>query len=392
MIRIFSVMMPPVETVETVQTGLPKPATISFSAMTLQWFAAEDEGRTEEPTEQKIRKAREDGKVAKSADMSSTIVLLSSVIVLALLGRGMFSTMQDMVKYYFGFISEPNITMILSQAFISFFTRMLFPIAVATLVAGFLGNVIQVGFLFTTKPIVPDFKRISPNFPKYFQRVLFSSEALFNLFKSIFKIVIVITISLLNIWARLSEIVALVYRPFMEGFFLIADITFFVLLEAAIVMLAFSFLDYWFQRRKHRDSLKMTKQEVKEERKNYEGDPQVKARLRQRMREILQSNMMRNVPQADVVVANPTHYAVALEYRQESMEAPMVVAKGQDNLAERIKALAAEFDVPVMENKPLARALYADVEVGDQVPVRHYQAVAEILKLVYRMNDAKEAG
>ncbi len=137
---------------------------------------------------------------------------------------------------------------------------------------------------------------------------------------------------------------------------------------------------------------KMTKQEVKEERKNYEGDPQVKARLRQRMREILQANMMRKVPEADVVVTNPTHFAVALEYQRASMDAPRVTAKGQDHLAQRIKAIAAENDVPVMENKPLARALYADVEVGDQIPVQHYQAVAEVLKLVYRMNNQKEAG
>jgi flagellar biosynthetic protein FlhB len=199
-------------------------------------------------------------------------------------------------------------------------------------------------------------------------------------------------ISYLNIQSRIQEILSLVRRPFMDGFFLIADLAFVIIVEAAIVMLIFSLLDYWFQRRQHRDSLKMTKQEVKEERKNYEGDPQVKARLRQRMREILQANMMRKVPEADVVVTNPTHFAVALEYQRASMDAPRVTAKGQDHLAQRIKAIAAENDVPVMENKPLARALYADVEVGDQIPVQHYQAVAEVLKLVYRMNNQKEAG
>lgn len=376
---------------------LPEPfpeavETVSFSSMTLQWFAAEDEGRTEEPTEQKIRKAREEGKVAKSADVSSTIVLLSEIAVLAVFGRGIFTTMQDMMKYYLGFVSAPEITATLSQAFLSFFIRMLLPTAIAAVISGVLGNVIQVGFLFTTKPLVPDFKRISPNFFKYFKRALFSDEAIFNFLKSVVKVAIVASISIFNVWLRIGEIVALVRRPFIEGFLLIADIAFLVLLEAAIAMLVFSLLDYWFQRRKHRESLKMTKQEVKEERKNYEGDPQVKARLRQRMREILQSSMMRNVPRANVVVTNPTHYAVALEYRRESMEAPMVVAKGQDHLAERIKTIAHEFNVPIMENKPLARALYADVEIGDQVPVRHYQAVAELLKLVYRMQDRTEVG
>ena len=363
-----------------------------FSTMTLQWFAAEDEGRTEDPTEQKIKKAREEGKVAKSQDLSSTIVLLGSIIALALLGRGMFATMQDMMKYYFGFAANPIIDSTLVLAFFSFFARIILPIAAIAFVAAFLGNVLQVGFLFTTKPLVPDFKRIAPNVPKYFKRVMFSTEALFNLSKNIVKVFIVLVISILNVWGRLDEIANLVRRPFMVGFSLIADLTLVIILETTIVMLIFSFLDYWFQRRKHRESLKMTKQEVKEERKNYEGNPQVKARLRQRMREILQSNMIRQVPQADVVVTNPTHFAVALEYRRESMESPMVVAKGQDHLAERIKAIAAEHHVPVLENKPLARALYADVEVGDQVPVRHYQAVAELLKLVYRMNSSQKVG
>ncbi len=365
-----------------------------FSNMDLQWFAAEEEGRTEEPTEQKIRKARKEGKVAKSQDVSSTIVLLAGIGILALVGKNLFTTMQDMMKFYLGYVSATPVgdSGILVRAFFSFFVRLTLPIGIASFIAAFVGNVIQVGFLFATKPITPDFKRIAPNFARYFKRTLFSTEALFNLIKSIVKVVIVVGISFLNIQARIDEITALVRRPFMEGFFLISDMAFLVILQAAIVMLLFSLLDYWFQRRQHRESLKMTKQEVKEERKNYEGDPQVKARLRQRMREILQNNMIRRVPEADVVVTNPTHYAVALEYRRSSMEAPMVSAKGQDHVAQRIKAVALENDVPVMENKPLARALYADVEIGDQISVQHYQAVAELLKLVYRMNNREEAG
>ncbi len=365
-----------------------------FSSMTLQWFAAEDEGRTEDPTEQKIRKAREEGKVAKSQDVSSTIVLLGGIAVLALMGRSIFTTLQDMMKFYLSLVSEAPVqgSGILARAFFEYFTRIMLPIAAVVFVAAFVGNVVQVGFLFTTKPLKPDFKRIAPNFAKYFKRSLFSSEALFNLGKSIVKVVIVVGISFLNVQARIQEILALVRRPFMEGFFLISDLAFAIIVQASIVMLIFSLLDYWFQRRQHRDSLKMTKQEVKEERKNYEGDPQIKARLRQRMREILQANMMRKVPEADVVVTNPTHFAVALEYRRSSMDAPTVTAKGQDHVAQRIKAIAAEHEVPVMENKPLARALYADCEIGDQIPVEHYQAVAELLKLVYRMNNQKEAG
>jgi flagellar biosynthetic protein FlhB len=331
-----------------------EPEDLLFASMNLQWFAAEDEGRTEDPTEQKIRKAREEGKVAKSQDVTATVVLLGIIAALALVSRGIFNTLQDMMKYYLSLVSSPPVddSGILVSAFFGYFTRIMLPIAAVAFVAAYIGNVVQVGFLFTTKPLKPDFKRIAPNFVKYFKRSLFSTEALFNLIKSIVKVVIVVGISYLNIQSRIQEILSLVRRPFMDGFFLIADLAFVIIVEAAIVMLIFSLLDYWFQRRQHRDSLKMTKQEVKEERKNYEGDPQVKARLRQRMREILQANMMRKVPEADVVVTNPTHFAVALEYQRASMDAPRVTAKGQDHLAQRIKAIAAENDVPVMENKP----------------------------------------
>jgi flagellar biosynthetic protein FlhB len=162
------------------------------------------------------------------------------------------------------------------------------------------------------------------------------------------------------------------------------------MVEAAIAMIIMSLPDYLFQRYQHRESLKMTKQEVKEERKTTEGDPQIRGRLRERMRDLLGQNQLQNVPEADVVVTNPTHYAIALQWDQERMVAPMVTAKGQDNIAQRIREVAKENNVPIMENKPLARALYSEVEIGDTIPERYYEVMAIILAEVYRMSGKEQ--
>jgi flagellar biosynthetic protein FlhB len=359
-----------------------------LDGMTLQWFAAEDEGRTEDPTEHKIKKAREEGKVAKSPDLSGSIVLLFSIVLLAIIGTTIVTSLADLMRYYLGNSAEIDITKDhqLGISILENFTNIALPIGVVAFIAALLGNIIQVGFLFSTKPIKPDFKRIAPNFAKYFKRTIFSTEAIYNLAKSFGKIIIIALIAFLNISADLPEIMNLVKKGFMDGFLRIAGTAFAILIEAAIVLLVLSAVDYMFQRKQHRDSLKMTKQEIKEERKTYEGDPLVKSRLRQRMREILQGNMLQKVPEADVVVTNPTHFAVALEYKQISMDAPTVTAKGQDHMAQRIKQVAYDSEVPVMENKPLARALFADVEIGETIPEKYYEAVVLVLKEVYRAN------
>jgi flagellar biosynthetic protein FlhB len=175
--------------------------------------------------------------------------------------------------------------------------------------------------------------------------------------------------------------------PFMVSFTFIAALAFRVVVEVAIAMLVFSIFDYLFQRRQHIESLKMSRQEVKEERRMYEGDPLVKSRLRERMRQILSRNMLKAVPRADVVITNPTHYSVALEYNRIINPAPVVVAKGLDNMAMKIREIAKESSVPLVENKPLARALYREVEIGDVIPEQYYEVFATILAEVYRINN-----
>jgi flagellar biosynthesis protein FlhB len=351
----------------------------------LQWFAAEDEGRTEDPTEQKIRKAREDGKVAKSAEFTSALVLLFPIVALGFLAPHSFGVMQEMIRYFLSVISVGEVLPEHMAAFLSYMMRLTGPIAAVAFAGALFGNIIQVGFLFTTKTITPDLTRIAPNFAKFFQRSFFSGEALFNLTKSVVKVVVIGIIAFININSELEKFAFFVSAPFELAFQTTAAVAFRILVQSAIALLLLSLPDYLFQRRQHRESLKMTKQEVKEERKNVEGDPLIKSRLRERMRDVLSQNMMRKVPEADVVITNPTHYAVGMEWDRERMVAPMVTAKGKDNLAQRIKTLARENSVPIVENKPLARALYAEVEIGEVIPEQYYEVMAAVLAEVYRL-------
>jgi flagellar biosynthetic protein FlhB len=352
----------------------------------LQWFAAEDEGRTEEPSEHKIRKAREEGKVAKSAEFSSSLVLLAGIATLGLLGNYMLQSFVDMLRFFLSVVgSSGGFNRSLLLAFLSWGARIGLPVLSVAFVAAILGNVAQVGLLFTAKPITPDFSRVTPRFGRWLSRSFGSPEALFNLAKAIIKIALIAVIAYLNIRAEIPRLTLLAASAFLSGVSVIAQIAFRILMEAAIAMLAFSAIDYWFQRRQHLESLKMSRQEVKEERKMYEGDPLTRSRLRERMREIMRRNMLKAVPKADVVITNPTHYAVALEYNRALMPAPTVVAKGADMIAQRIKDIAFENNVPVMENKPLAQALYREVEIGDVIPEKFYEVMSTILAEVYRL-------
>ena len=360
--------------------------------VSLQWFAAEDEGRTEDPTEQKIRKAREEGKVAKSSEFSSSITLLFPVLTIGILGSYIFSTLIEMMTFFLGMSGEIDVTTEgrLVAAFFEYFLRITTPIFAVAFIAAIFGNILQVGFLFSTKPITPDLNKIVPKFGKFFQRSFFSGEAAFNLGKALFKIVIIALIAFLNVRAEIDKIGRLASVSYLLSFQTIVQIAFRILVEASIALIVLAIPDYIFQRRQHRESLKMSKQEIKEERRMSDGDPLVRSRLRERMRELLSRNMMQNVPRADVVVTNPTHFAVAMEWNRDMMEAPMVLAKGQDNIAFRIREIADENNVPIIENKPLARALYAEVEIGDIIPEQYYEVMAIVLAEVYRMNGRVE--
>jgi flagellar biosynthetic protein FlhB len=354
----------------------------------LQWFAAEDEGRTEDPTEYKIRKAREEGKVAKSAELTSSVILLVGIVIIAIMASTILNTTLEMMQFFFinNTTIDVSTDMRLWPLFFKYFIKMTLPIMITVFIAALLGDLIQVGFLFTAKPLTPDFNKITPKIGRYLQRTLFSAEAVFNLGKAIFKVIIVAVIAYLNITGDFAQLCGLIQKPFLAGLGLISAIAFRIIVEAAIAMLALSIFDYLFQRRQHRESLKMSKQEIKEERKMFEGDPLIKSRLRERMRELLSKNMLKAVPKADVVITNPTHYAIAMEWNRLSMQAPVVTAKGMNEIALKIKEVALAHAIPVMENKPLAQALYKEVEIGEAIPERFYEVVATVLAEVYRLN------
>ncbi len=352
----------------------------------LQWFAAEDEGRTEEPSETKLRKAREEGKVAKSQELIGAVGLLFPTLALLLLGPYFVRTMREMLIFYLNLVGKTDITRDsgpIVAAFFSYFIRLTLPIAAVAVIGAIFSNVLQVGFMFSAKPITPDFSKIVPRFGQYFKRTLFSMEGLFNFAKSLIKIIIIGVMAFLTIQGEFDKLRRLFEGPFWPSITFIFSLTMRLVIEVGVAMLALAIPDFIFQRRQFMESLKMSKQEVKEERKMQEGDPLIKGRMRERMRELLSRNMAANVPKADVVITNPTHYAIALEWDREKMAAPTVTAKGTDEMAQRIKRIAAENGVPLVENRPLARALYSDVEIGDTIPEKYYQAIAAVLAHVY---------
>jgi flagellar biosynthetic protein FlhB len=278
---------------------------------------------------------------------------------------------------------------IVREAFFHYIIRLALPIVAVSMVAAVFANLVQTGFLFTTKPLVPNFSKIIPHFGRYFQRTLFSMEGLFNLAKSVVKMIIIGAVSFFIIRSEIKQLANLQTIDLWMGITIIASLAIRMLIISALLLLVLSIPDVMFQRWHHKESLKMSKQEVKEERKMYEGDPQIKARLRQRMREIMTRNMITNVPKADVVVTNPTHFAVALEYNREIMRAPQVTAKGADEMAFRIRRIATDNQVPIVENRPLARALYAETEVGDVVPDAYFEVVAAVLAKVWNLSEER---
>ncbi|MDP3179159.1 MAG: flagellar biosynthesis protein FlhB [Spirochaetaceae bacterium] len=356
------------------------------SRIHLQWFAAEDEGRTEEPTDYKIRKAREEGRVAKSQELVGAVGLLFPAVALAILAPYLASTVREMLLHFLTISTQIDIATDpgpVALAFFSYFAKLTLPLALTAVVAAIFSNVLQVGFLFTLKPITPDFSRIVPRFGQYLRKTLFSTEGLFNFAKSVVKVSIVGIVAYSMIQGELDKLITVFATPFWTAVGFVWSLVIRLIVTTAVALLALSIPDYLFQRRQYMESLKMSRQEIKEERKMQEGDPLVKSRLRERMRELLARNMAANVPKADVVITNPTHFAVALEWDRDRMAAPVVTAKGIDEVALRIRRIAEDNGVPLVENRPLARALYADVEIGDAIPEKYYQAIATVLAHVY---------
>lgn len=353
-----------------------------------QWFAsAEEEGRTEEPSEYKLRKAREEGRVAKSQEINGSLVMLLTVGCLLIIGGWLFNNIVAVIRFYFDRCATMEITdPAVFGVFLEYLVRCFLPIAIVAIVAAVAGNIIQTkGFIFSVKPITPNFSKILPKFGEYFKRTIFSGQGLFNIFKSLFKVAVIFFSAYLIIKNELPKLLALENVSLWTGVVYLSKLVAKLLLIASVIFLGVSIPDYFVQRHEFMEQMKMSKQEVKEEYKELEGDPYTKSRLRQYMREMMSQNVYENVAKADVVITNPTHYAVAVLYDRDTMQGPTVMAKGVDSLALRIKEIARENNVEIVENKPLARALYAQVEIGDIIPREFWEALSIILQRIYRM-------
>jgi len=363
-----------------------KPTKNLYPHIHLQWFAsAEDEGRTEAPSDLKLRKAREEGRVPKSQELTGGLVLLLPVLTLVLLAPWLLQGFVQIIRYYMERCTTANITDgELMVEFLYSMVRMVLPIAATAIVAGVVANVIQnKGFIFTTKTIEPKISKILPKFGEYFKKTLFSFEGAFNVVKSIVKVAVIFIAAYLLIRSDVPHLLTLMNTNFWDGIVFISEMTAKLLIITSVIFIIIAIPDYIVQRKQFMESMKMTKQEVKQEYKETEGDPLVKSKLRQYMHEMLRRNIPAAVAKSDVVITNPTHYAVAIQYDSATMAGPMVTAKGVDSLARRIREIAAENKVPLVENRPLARALYAEVEIGEMVPENYYQALAVILANVY---------
>lgn len=362
----------------------------------LQWFAKDGPGgeKTEEPTAKKLSDARKDGKVAKSKELNSAIDLIVLFMLLKIfigyLYDGFLSAFQYTYTRIPDFVksSAKEMTGQGTAAFIQILLtkilQLLLPFFVAGVAVCIIVTILQVGWKVTTKPMKPKFDKFNPI--NGFKRFL-SKDSLFELFKSIVKIFIIAYVAYTSIRKNADELFVLYDIPLVQAIILCGQIILDAGLRIAFVYLILGIVDLVYQKHKFHEEMKMTKQEVKDEYKNTEGSPEVKSKQRQKMQEASRRRMMQDVPKADVIITNPTHISVALQYDSNTAKAPVVLAKGEDYLALKIREVAKESHVEIVENKPLARMLYANVDIGQEIPPELYQAVAEVLAMVYNLKN-----
>ena len=360
----------------------------------LQRFAAEDEGRTEAPTDRRQREEREKGNVPKSQDLVGAAVLLGTSLMLFFLATYMFFSVAEVFKRFLGGelweVTDLDVTTVKRITFQLFWEagRITGPVFLAAIVIGIAASVSQVGFLFTLEPLgfkperlIPDFKRILP-----------VRRTLYNLAKVIVQVAIIAGVGYLIVVSDFLGMLKGGGMGLKQAIGLFAWTSFKLLLVSAIILLALSIPDYLYQRFEYMENLKMNISEARRERKDDEGDPMIRHRQRERGMDLRrQRNMLQDVPRADVVITNPTHFAVALQSDPQLSAAPVVIAKGADHLAFLIRNIARERGVPLRESPHLARMLYRDVEIGQEIPADLYQAVSKILAQLDRFK-ARIAG
>jgi flagellar biosynthetic protein FlhB len=352
----------------------------------------QEQERTEQASPRRKEEARKKGQVAKSQEVASVAVLLGCLAYFYFGSAGLVRKVMEMMHRHLRDAGTTVVSNDTVQGFVfgvvydSFL--MIFPLLLTVVAAAVAANVIQVGFMLSTETLTPSFSKIDPI--KGFRR-LFALKSLAELAKNILKLIIVGTIAYYTVAAEVDNLIPLMHQSIWGILTYFGEVSFKIIFRTCWVLIILAALDYMYQRWEYERGLKMTKQEVKDEFKQTEGEPLVKARIRKLQREAARRRMMSKVPKADVVITNPEHIAVALLYEQSGMAAPVVVAKGAGYLAERIREIARGSEVPLVENKPLARILYRTVDIDQAIPENLYRAVAEVLAYVYGLKTRKAA-
>ncbi len=342
--------------------------------------------KSHDPTPHRRQKAREQGHVARSQDLGSAVLLLAGMLVLLMSGKALIDFLGRYATQQLGgeawLAADADFVAAQWTATLGNLARHLLPILGLTMLVAIAVNVVQVGFLFLPNKLAPDVSRLS--LIKGFGR-LFSLSSAARLAFGIFKILVIGTVAFVSLYGERQKILGLgALAPPEVAVYLLSVLTW-TTVKIGLALLVLALLDYAFQRWKHEQDLKMTPQEIREEMKHLEGDPQIVARRRVVQRQLVLNRLSQMVPKADVVITNPTELAVAIQYEPESMVAPVVVAKGAGLIARRIRRLALEHGIPIVEKKPLAQALYREVEVSQPIPHDKYAAVAEVLAYVYQL-------
>lgn len=345
--------------------------------------------KTEDATEKRISEAREKGDIAKSMEIPSAVVLLSALFTLYYSSGYMLDILKGLTRYYLSNVHTievipDNITVLVMDS-MTYFALLTGPVLAAVFVSALVANYAQVGVVFTTEKIQPELKKIDP-IQGLSQK--FSMQTLNELLKSLLKISLVCFVVYREVTNALPEFMPLMDQEAGQYLSFIAITAFWIFLKCAILIAILAAIDYAFQRWQFMKKMKMTKQEIKEEAKQSEGDPLVKGRIRSIQMEMARNRMMEEVPTADVIITNPTRLAVALRYDSNKMKAPLVVAKGAGLIAKRIREIAIENSVPLVEDKPLAQALFKSVNISQPIPDDLFQAVAEVLAYVYKVRKA----
>ena len=364
--------------------------------LNLQFFAKDGPGgeKTEPATSKKLNDIRKEGQVAKSKELITAVSLMSLFIILKIylskLGTGLidvytqvYNSISKVVDDSYNGLPIRTAGSVMQQVIIDMI-KLVIPILLVAIVIAILGNMLQQKWMVTAKPLQPKFSKISPI--SGFKR-MFSVRQLVELIKSIAMISIIMIVVYNTVKSKMNILLTFYDVGLNTALSTIGSIIIDLGIKISAVFLIVGFADLFYQRIKFKNDNMMTKQEIKDEFKNTEGDPQVKGQIKRRMQEVSRRRMMQQLPEADGVITNPTHFAVALKYEPDAGKAPVVIAKGADYLAFQIKDKAKEYNIAIVENKPLARILYHNIDIGMEIPPELYQAVAEILAVVMRTNN-----